>query len=185
MSGARQFAAATLAAMHPHLTPASACKGGALIAAAGNLRTELRLAFPGVKFSVRTERFAGGNALRVAWVDGPTSAQVDALANRYSAGDFDGMTDCFEYRRNAWRDAFGAAKYVSTTRSDSPRAVASAIRTVRARFADAPDALTPESFNAGTFRGEWPHLVRVTLSRRTWCLTRPLPQPVATVETTV
>lgn len=108
---ARAAAAAALQAANPHLVPISACKGGSLIAASKNMKVELGLAFPGVKFSIKTRRFSGGDAIDISWIDGPTSKQVDEIIDRYSAGSFDGMTDCYNYGRNAWIEAFGDAKY--------------------------------------------------------------------------
>lgn len=127
---ARRFTAQQLQATNPHLVPA----GDSLTTAAKNIRIELKLAFPGVKFSVKTSRFSGGNSIDVFWTDGPTSPQVDAIVNRYAAGSFDGMTDCYNYERNAWRDAFGDAKYIHTRREDSDRALEGAIRRVVSRF---------------------------------------------------
>ena len=62
----------------------------------------------------------GGDSINVKWTDGPTTAQVDAIVNRYAAGSFDGMTDCYDYHRSAWTEAFGYAKYVNTSREYSP-----------------------------------------------------------------
>jgi hypothetical protein len=129
---ARQFAAQALQATHPHLVPAA---GNALVAAAKNIRTELQRAFPGIKFSVKSRRFSGGDAIDVSWTDGPTSGQVDAIIDRYSAGSFDGMTDCYSYERCAWTEAFGDAKYVHSARHYSARAIEGAIRTVFTRYA--------------------------------------------------
>jgi hypothetical protein len=43
------------------------------------IREELKAAFPHVKFSVRAENFAQGNAVRVHWENGPTEEAVRAL----------------------------------------------------------------------------------------------------------
>ena len=60
-----QRATDALRTQHPELVTPAETKGGALVAAAKNLRTQLRKAFPGVKFSVTTDRFSGGDSLRV------------------------------------------------------------------------------------------------------------------------
>lgn len=117
---ARETAAAQLKAQHPELVSPQDTKGGALVAAAKNLRTQLRKAFPGVKFSVTTDRFAGGDSLRVSWTDGPAVDRISVIASQYKAGTFDGMTDSYDYQPDAWTDAFGDAKYVSTSRDYSP-----------------------------------------------------------------
>lgn len=119
---AMQAAVAALRAAHPQLeTPTR--ERDALVTAARNLRAQLRARWPGVKFSVRTSRYSGGNSIDVSWTDGPTDEQVSAIANRYQAGHFDGMTDCYEYHRSAWTEAFGAARFVFTRREYSPAAL--------------------------------------------------------------
>lgn len=131
---ARAAAAAALQAANPHLVPISACKGGSLIAASKNMKVELALAFPGVKFSIKTRRFSGGDAIDVSWTDGPTSKQVDEIIDRYSAGSFNGMEDIYNYSRNAWIEAFGDAKYVHSRRDMSDAAIERAIRLVSSKY---------------------------------------------------
>lgn len=65
------------------------------------LRAALKAAFPGVKFGVRSHTYAGGASIDVEWLDGPTSADVDAVCNRFKAADFDGMID-MESGRYHW-----------------------------------------------------------------------------------
>lgn len=131
---ARAVAAAALAAANPHLVSV-AKEGDSLRAAAKNIRIELGRAFPGVKFSVKSRRFSGGDAIDVSWIDGPVSAQVDAIIDRYSAGSFNGMEDLYEYSRDAWTDAFGDAKYVHSRREMSDAAIGRAIRLVSSKYA--------------------------------------------------
>jgi hypothetical protein len=130
----RAKAVAALRAAHPDLSAPTDQRDG-LVTAARNLRAQLKARWPGIKFCVRTERFAGGDSLRVSWTDGPNSTLVDAIACRYRAGSFDGMTDCYDYCRTVWTDAFGDAKYVTTTRDYSPAAIAWA----KATYGDTPD----------------------------------------------
>lgn len=72
--------------------------GAAACAAA--IRKELKAKFPGVKFSVRSETYAGGDSVRINWTDGPEHAEVEAIAAKYEAGSFDGMTDMYVYNRD-------------------------------------------------------------------------------------
>jgi hypothetical protein len=121
---AARFAADALIAANPHLVAVSAKVDG-LMAAAKNIRIELARAFPGVKFSVKSSRFSMGDSIRINWIDGPTTAQVEAIVNRYEAGSFDGSTDCYNYRGDrAFTDAFGDAKFVQTSREYSDRTLA-------------------------------------------------------------
>ena len=57
------------------------------------LRAALKKNFPGVKFSVRSESFAGGSAIRVSYTDGPLQKAVEKVVNCYAYGGFDGMID--------------------------------------------------------------------------------------------
>lgn len=57
------------------------------------IRKDLKAAFPGVKFSVRSHSYAGGASIDIRWTDGPTSTQVDAITGRYQGSAFDGMVD--------------------------------------------------------------------------------------------
>lgn len=87
-----------------------------------NLKKELMLAFPGVKFSVRMPHHS---SVTIYWTDGPTGKQVDAIASKYEAGDFDSMTDCYRSEHSAYGEAvaavLGRARYISTSRSLSAR----------------------------------------------------------------
>ena len=67
--------------------------------AASNIRTELRRAFPGVKFSVRK---SSHGAVNVRWTDGPTATEVQELVGKYKRGHFNGMEDIYEDERSAW-----------------------------------------------------------------------------------
>lgn len=178
------FAARQLQDANPHL---AANDGNSLTTAAKNVRIELKRAFPGISFQVRSKRFSGGNDLRVSWIDGPNKQQVEAIIKAYSAGDFDGMTDSYDYRKDrAFTEAFGCAKYVFAERQYSDAAIASAIRTVTNRYRF--DGIAPPSvedyrmgrcWNASPIMGgdlqhrsDWGSLISQELSRRTWAITK-------------
>ena len=46
--------------------------------AAAEVRKVLKSTYSGVKFSVCSDRYAGGSAVRVSWTDGPTGKEVSA-----------------------------------------------------------------------------------------------------------
>lgn len=75
------------------------------------VRKRLKEAFPGVKFSVRTDHHT---AVRINWTDGPTEKAVNALVGDLVGGHFDGMTDMYEYNGNG-----SGAKYIFTNRDIS------------------------------------------------------------------
>jgi hypothetical protein len=61
------------------------------------IRASLKKAFPGVTFSVRISRYAGGSSINIDWIDGPTKGMVDALVGSYQGKGFDGMIDMAYY----------------------------------------------------------------------------------------
>lgn len=85
------------------------------------IRDRLKTEFPGVKFSVTSESYSMGNSVNIHWTDGPVRNLVDRIVNQYQQGAFDGMTDCYNYRKID-EAALGCpgAKYVSTSRDISP-----------------------------------------------------------------
>ena len=181
---AKASTAAALQAAFPHLVPVSS-KVHSRVAAAKNIRIELRALWPSVKFSVRGESFSGGDAIRVSWEDGPIGAQVDEVVGKYEAGSFNGMEDIYEYSHSAWKDAFGDAKYISTSRSNSDKAVASALRTLKAQnWADAEELdLSLEAYKARTLAnarigGEWVDtMVHRVACRRIWVVAKKVAAP--------
>lgn len=61
------------------------------------IRVKLREAFPGTKFSVTSDY----NSIRVRYENGPKQADVDAIVQDYSFGDFDGSID-LAYSSKNW-----------------------------------------------------------------------------------
>lgn len=72
------------------------------------IRMALKATFPGVKFSVRSDKYAGGSSIHVAWVDGPTQREVEAITGPFAGADFDGMID-MKYHTDAFLMADGTA----------------------------------------------------------------------------
>lgn len=104
---------------NPYLVVGRGCDLGCVLAAK-NIRRELEKTFSGVKFSVRSKGYSGGNHVDVRWIDGPTIEAVKSITNKYEEGHFDGMTDSYNYdRRNVWTEVFGGTKYLHTSRSYS------------------------------------------------------------------
>jgi uncharacterized FlaG/YvyC family protein len=86
-------------------------------AAASAIRNELNNAFKGFKFSVTSDSFSGGNAVRVHWVDGPTTREVEQISGKYQYGHFNGMEDIYEYSNN--NDNLPQVKFVTESRQMS------------------------------------------------------------------
>lgn len=60
--------------------------------AAKILRVELRANFPGVRFSVRIDRFSMGEAINVEWTDGPSVARVGPVTHPFADIERDELT---------------------------------------------------------------------------------------------
>lgn len=140
---ARQVCIDALRASNPNLIP-----GDDAVTAAKNIRIELKGAFPGIKFRVVTQKYAGGNSIRIEYVDGPLAKDVEAIADKYSMGDFDGSQDLYVYANNYWGDAFGEGKYIFVTREYSDETVVKGIEAVAAEYGN-KDKPTVEDFNKG------------------------------------
>jgi len=61
---------------------------------AKHLRGALKLAYPSVKFSVRSKSYSGGSSIAVFWTDGPIRSDVEKIVKPFSGARFDGLTDC-------------------------------------------------------------------------------------------
>jgi len=96
-------------------TTASGCRSHVL--GAKNIRAELKRAFPGIKFSVTSDSYTGGNSIDVHWQAGPTKEAVEKITGKYQEGHFDGMEDIYRDSGNQWPDIYGGAKYVMEQRS--------------------------------------------------------------------
>ena len=103
--------------------PSAEQTGSSYARAAKNLKAELKTAFPTVKFSVKSEAYAGGSSVRIEWTDGCPNEQVEKFSNKYEYGKFDSTDDIYNYDSSAYAKAvgewLGSAKYVSTTRNFS------------------------------------------------------------------
>jgi hypothetical protein len=89
--------------------------------AAQNIKKELSQNFLGIKFSVKSKSYSGGNSINIDWELGPTTEQVKAFTYKYEAGDFDGMTDCYNYsndfKTRQFQEKNGSAKYIFCNRN--------------------------------------------------------------------
>lgn len=81
------------------------------------IKAELNKEFAGVKFSVKSDSFAGGNSVDISWTDGPTTEQVEKFSGKYQYGSFNGMEDIYENTNS--REDIPQAKYVQEHRTIS------------------------------------------------------------------
>ena len=85
---------------------------------AKKIRKELKKAFPGVKFSVRSSSYSGGSSVDVNWQDGPMQKEVEAITERFNSSSYDGMQDMkvtsgYEYKGKI----YNGADYIFANRS--------------------------------------------------------------------
>lgn len=116
--------------------------------AAKNIRTQLKVAFKGVKFSVRKAHYG---TLYINWTDGPTKEEVEAITARYKTGSFDSMQDLASINRTPWSETFGGSEYVFVSREYSDEAISKALAQVEITYADELDGrpLTLEMYKTG------------------------------------
>ncbi len=94
---------------------------------AAAIRTALKVAFTGVKFSVRFDLYSMGSSTYVKWNDGPTEPEVEAITDQFTSQTFDGMTDSTSYHTQEVNgEVVQYSGYVQTRReiSDGLRAMA-------------------------------------------------------------
>lgn len=127
-----------LAAEFPHLERADSRHAGGKLAAR-NIRTLLKAAFPGQKFSVTSDY----SSVNVRWTDGPAGAAVDAIIDRFDIGRADYNTDYFYTESSAWSELFGGVQYLFTYRDESPELVARVLESFNAKHGT---SATPEDW---------------------------------------
>lgn len=153
---AREIARIRFRDDNPHLTPIEPGEYAGTTFVARNVRADLKKHFPGIKFSVKSDR----STINVRWTDGPTSEAVCDVIKRYKSGHFDGMTDCYQYEESAWNDVFGGVRYVFESRSYSDAAVARAIAEAAPGY---NEEVSVENYRRGSLRhiadriNEWLH----------------------------
>jgi hypothetical protein len=91
------------------------------------IRAALKSAFPGVKFSVRSEKYSGGCSVDVSWIDGPTVKEVDAVAGMFEGKRFDGMID-MAWTAKLWLLPDGTAMVASDPGSEGSMGTRAAVR---------------------------------------------------------
>ena len=103
---------------NPQLISVDQSKLSSWALGAKNIKIELEQAFPGVKFSVKSESFSMGDSIDVYWTGNPAREDVDKIISKYQEGHFNSMDDLYEYSYNVWTDVFGGAKYVFANRRE-------------------------------------------------------------------
>lgn len=90
------------------------------VEAAKIIRATLAREFPKVRFSVLSDRYAGGSSINVYWTDGPTQSQVERFTDAFAGKGFDGMIDMAYYKK-AWLLPDGTARFAHTSGTGGSR----------------------------------------------------------------
>lgn len=76
------------------------------------VREALKMAFPNIKFSVRSSQYSGGASIDVSWVDGPREQAVEQVAKVFEGSTFDGMIDLKSYHTSTLVNEDGTTRTV-------------------------------------------------------------------------
>ena len=104
------------------------CRSYTVARTAQLIREALKIAFPGVKFSVISDSFANGTSVDIRYTDGPSRKQVEQVYAPFISGRYNSAADRYEQHREPttidstgklFRLSYGA-KYIGEHRSYSP-----------------------------------------------------------------
>lgn len=85
--------------------------------AANLIKKELKLAFPKIKFEVKSKSFSGGTDINVNYENGPTRQKIYDIVNKYVYGEFNSMDDSYNHKKE--RSTLPQVKYLFVNRSIS------------------------------------------------------------------
>ncbi len=117
------------------------------------VRQVLKAAFPGIKFSVRTDSYAGGASIDVRWIDGPTTAQVDAVTAQYRGAIFDSSIDLKEhvYHQVDGRRVSYGADYIMAQRRYSVAFAHQVAMAEAQRWGQPAPAITTDGYDGSAY----------------------------------
>jgi hypothetical protein len=72
------------------------------------IRVQFKKAFPGQKFRVVSDTYAGGASIDISYIDGPKLDDVNHIISAFNGAEFDGMVDLKSYNK-AWLMPDGSA----------------------------------------------------------------------------
>ncbi|MFB8426434.1 LPD29 domain-containing protein [Priestia megaterium] len=83
---------------------------------AKKIKKELKKAFPKMKFSVTSSKYAGGSSVYVKWIDGPMDEEVKSITNKFKGASVD-ITDMKVSKSYEYEGKFyNGADFVNTSR---------------------------------------------------------------------
>lgn len=89
------------------------------------VRKLLAQTFPGITFSVTSDKYSMGSSVRIRWTDGPTEQQVNQTVSPLYQRGFDGMTDSTYYTSPCTINGVvvSTSSFITTSRFSSPAMV--------------------------------------------------------------
>lgn len=128
---------AALPGLYPHLTVNTDSDSKTTKA---NLVAQLKKTFPGVKFSVRKRHH---DSYQIEWTDGPSTRQVDEVAEMFEDHATDITGDFRDFNPSNFNRVFGGFKYIFPERNKSEQVKA---LTAQAEQFVKGDHMRPEEF---------------------------------------
>ena len=108
------------------------------------IRKDLKEFFPKAKFTVKSDSYAGGDAVRISFIDSPyLTAEVESKLKKYQYGHFNGMEDIYENSNSI--DGLPQVKFVQVGRNKSEEAKALILNEITSKFGGY-EGLTIESY---------------------------------------
>lgn len=133
------------------------------------IRQALKESFPGIKFSVKSSTYSIGASIRIRWLDGPNTKQVESVSGVFEGAYFDGMID---YKGSRYHTLDGiethfGADYIFENRDFSDAAVQRAIDAVVREYKGECKPITPAEFHNGASHS-WSSIGGCDLGRALW-----------------
>ena len=122
---------------------------------ANQLKAELRTAFPGMKFSVKSDNFSMGSSIDIRWIDGPTVKDVKEITDKFEDISYDSYTG---------EILSGGNRYVSCIRDFSDETRRSVFDELKSRY-DIFNDLELNDFDRGMMNHEQQSLIWKTLTQ--------------------
>jgi hypothetical protein len=108
------------------------------------IRKDLKEFFPKIKFTVKSDSYAGGDAVRISFIDSPyLTSEVESKLKKYQYGRFNGMEDIYENSNSI--DGLPQVKFIQVQRNKSEEAKALILIEITSKFAGYEN-LTIESY---------------------------------------
>jgi hypothetical protein len=139
----------------PSRAPRPVTKRFTLTETAKLVKKALKDAYPSVKWSVKSDRYALGCSIDVSWTDGPTESMVQPIFRAFSGATFDGMTDM---KSHVTQEYEGEVVSFGVDYVQGQRHISTAFMTrVAAQVARQYKVAVPEVYDSGAKYGTGDH----------------------------